>query len=91
MAATKTHLAQIVALELLALYLAQLRGLAVPADARALFAELAVLPGLVERGAVARARGRRRRRGRAASPTPATSSSWAATSGSPWPSRAPSS
>ena len=47
-AATKTHLAQVVALELLALYLAQLRGIAAPADARMLFADLAGLPALVE-------------------------------------------
>ncbi len=46
-AATKTHLTQIVALELLALYLAELRGLAEP-DARVLLADLAKLPGLVE-------------------------------------------
>ncbi|HLM97230.1 MAG TPA: glutamine--fructose-6-phosphate transaminase (isomerizing) [Acidimicrobiales bacterium] len=48
-AATKTHLTQVVALELLALYLAQLRGFAEPADARVLFADLAKLPELVER------------------------------------------
>src|SRR5580658_5178919 len=47
-AATKTHLTQVVALELLALYLAQLRGLVEPADARVLFADLAKLPQLVE-------------------------------------------
>jgi glucosamine--fructose-6-phosphate aminotransferase (isomerizing) len=47
-AATKTHLTQVVALELLALYLAQLRGLTSPADARVLFADLARLPELVE-------------------------------------------
>ena len=47
-AATKTHLTQVVALELLALYLAQLRGLVDPADARALFADLAKLPELVQ-------------------------------------------
>ncbi len=47
-AATKTHLTQVVALELLALYLAQLRGLVEPADARVLFADLAKLPRLVE-------------------------------------------
>ena len=90
-ASTKTHLTQIVALELLALYLAQLRGFADPADARVLFADLAPA-----------ARARRARRWRpsatttsprwpASSPTPATSSSWAATSGSPSPSRARSS
>src|ERR1700722_14916540 len=48
-AATKTHLTQIVALELLALYLAQLRGFAQPADARTLFEDLAKLPELVEK------------------------------------------
>ena len=48
-AATKTHLTQVVALELLALYLAQLRGLGTPADARVLFDDLAKLPELVER------------------------------------------
>ncbi len=47
-AATKTHLTQVVALELLALHLAQLRGLVDPADARVLFADLTRLPGLVE-------------------------------------------
>jgi glutamine---fructose-6-phosphate transaminase (isomerizing) len=47
-AATKTHLTQVVALELLALYLAQLRGFAQPADARTLFEDLAKLPALVE-------------------------------------------
>ncbi|HEY5023471.1 MAG TPA: glutamine--fructose-6-phosphate transaminase (isomerizing) [Acidimicrobiales bacterium] len=48
-AATKTHLTQIVALELLALYLAQLRGFEKPADARVLFHDLARLPELVQR------------------------------------------
>ncbi|HML01337.1 MAG TPA: glutamine--fructose-6-phosphate transaminase (isomerizing) [Acidimicrobiales bacterium] len=47
-AATKTHLAQLVAMEVLALYLAQLRGKLSPADARLLFADLAALPGLLE-------------------------------------------
>jgi len=47
-AATKTHLTQVVALELLALHLAELRGMADPADARVLFADLAKLPELVE-------------------------------------------
>jgi glutamine---fructose-6-phosphate transaminase (isomerizing) len=47
-ASTKTHLAQEVALELLALRLAQLRGFCDPADARELFDELAGLPALVE-------------------------------------------
>ncbi len=47
-AATKTHLTQVVALELLALYLAQLRGFETPADARVLFDDLAKLPELVE-------------------------------------------
>ena len=47
-ASTKTHLAQVVALELLALYLAQLRGMATSDDARQLFAELGKLPGLVQ-------------------------------------------
>jgi glucosamine--fructose-6-phosphate aminotransferase (isomerizing) len=47
-AATKTHLTQVVALELLALYLAQLRGLTSPDDARSLFADLGALPALVE-------------------------------------------
>ena len=46
-AATKTHLAQLAAMELLALYLAQLRGVLSPADARLLFADLSALPGLV--------------------------------------------
>jgi glucosamine--fructose-6-phosphate aminotransferase (isomerizing) len=48
-AATKTHLAQIAALELLALYLAQLRGTVAPADVRVLFADMARLPELLER------------------------------------------
>jgi len=48
-ASTKTHLAQIVALEVLALHLAQLRGLVPPADARMIFNELEGLPGLVEK------------------------------------------
>ena len=90
-AATKTHLTQVVALELLALYLAQLRGFATPADARVLFDDLARLPELVETDALARARGGGRRGRRRSSPTPATSSSWDATSGSPSPSRARSS
>jgi glucosamine--fructose-6-phosphate aminotransferase (isomerizing) len=47
-AATKTHLAQLAALEVLALYLAQLRGALSPADSRLLFADLLALPGLVE-------------------------------------------
>ena len=41
-AATKTHLAQITALEILALYLAQARGTLSPADARALFDAMGV-------------------------------------------------
>ena len=48
-AATKTHLTQVAALELLALYLAQLRRTVTPADERRLFASLAGLPDLVER------------------------------------------
>ncbi|HUI05303.1 MAG TPA: glutamine--fructose-6-phosphate transaminase (isomerizing) [Acidimicrobiales bacterium] len=47
-AATKTHLTQVVALELVALYLAQLRGLTSPDQARDLFAHLGQLPALVE-------------------------------------------
>jgi glutamine---fructose-6-phosphate transaminase (isomerizing) len=47
-ASTKTHLSQIVALELLALYLAQLRGTLPPAEARRLFEKMAGLPGLIE-------------------------------------------
>jgi glutamine---fructose-6-phosphate transaminase (isomerizing) len=46
-ASTKTHLAQMAALEVLALYLAQLRDLLSPADARLLFADLTALPVLV--------------------------------------------
>ena len=49
MASTKTHLSQIVALELLALYLAQLRGTLPAADARHLFEKMAELPGLIRR------------------------------------------
>ncbi len=48
-AATKTHLTQVAALELLALYLAQLRKTITPDDERKLFASLAGLPDLVER------------------------------------------
>jgi glucosamine--fructose-6-phosphate aminotransferase (isomerizing) len=46
-AATKTHLAQLAVLEVLALHLAQLRGTLSAADARLLFADLTALPGLV--------------------------------------------
>jgi len=46
-AATKTHLAQIVALEVLALYLAQVRGTRTPADARDLLAAMGSLPDAV--------------------------------------------
>jgi glucosamine--fructose-6-phosphate aminotransferase (isomerizing) len=46
-ASTKTHLSQIVALELLALYLAQLRSTLPAVDARRLLAQLAGLPGLI--------------------------------------------
>ena len=46
-AATKTHLAQLAALEVLALYLAQLRRAMSPADARLLFADLLSLPDVV--------------------------------------------
>ena len=47
-AATKTHLAQLAAMEVLSLYLAQLRGTLSPADARLLYADLSALPGLLE-------------------------------------------
>jgi glucosamine--fructose-6-phosphate aminotransferase (isomerizing) len=47
-ASTKTHLSQIVALELLALYLAQLRGTLPADDARHLLAKMEELPGLIE-------------------------------------------
>jgi glutamine---fructose-6-phosphate transaminase (isomerizing) len=43
-AATKTHLAQITALEILALYLAQARGTLSPADARGLLTAMGSLP-----------------------------------------------
>ena len=46
-AATKTHLAQITALEILALYLGQARGTLAPADARSLFDAMGVLPDQV--------------------------------------------
>jgi glutamine---fructose-6-phosphate transaminase (isomerizing) len=46
-AATKTHLAQITALEILALFLAQVRGTLSPADARTLFEAMGVLPDKV--------------------------------------------
>jgi len=48
-ASTKTHLAQIVALEVLALHLAQLRGFLSAADARMIFDNLEGLPDLVEK------------------------------------------
>jgi glucosamine--fructose-6-phosphate aminotransferase (isomerizing) len=64
-AATKTHLAQITALEILALYLAQARGTLSPTDARALFEHMGVLPDKValalERGADVEAVARRYR------------------------------
>ncbi|HYA67270.1 MAG TPA: glutamine--fructose-6-phosphate transaminase (isomerizing) [Acidimicrobiales bacterium] len=47
-AATKTHLAQVVALEILALYLAELRATMSPADGHERLAEMARLPELVE-------------------------------------------
>ena len=46
-AATKTHLAQITALDILALYLAQARGTLSAADARTLFEAMGVLPDKV--------------------------------------------
>jgi glucosamine--fructose-6-phosphate aminotransferase (isomerizing) len=46
-AATKTHLAQITALEILALYLAQARGTLSPTEARKLFDAMGVLPDKV--------------------------------------------
>jgi len=46
-ASTKTHVAQIVALEILALYLAQARGTLSPADARGLLAAMGSLPDKV--------------------------------------------
>jgi len=46
-ASTKTHLAQITALEILALYLAQARGTLSPADARGLLEAMGVLPDKV--------------------------------------------
>ncbi len=46
-AATKTHLAQIAALEVLALYLAQVRGTLSPADARGLLDAMGSLPDKV--------------------------------------------
>jgi glucosamine--fructose-6-phosphate aminotransferase (isomerizing) len=52
-AATKTHLAQITALEILALYLGQARETLAPSDARALFEAMGVLPDKVAQ-AVAR-------------------------------------
>ena len=47
-AATKTHLAQITALEILALYLAQVRGTLYPAEARGFLDAMRALPGKVE-------------------------------------------
>jgi glutamine---fructose-6-phosphate transaminase (isomerizing) len=46
-AATKTHLAQLVALQVLALYLAQLRGTLPRAEAAELLSEMAALPALI--------------------------------------------
>jgi len=46
-AATKTHLAQITALEILALYLAQVRGTLSPSEARGLLAAMGSLPDKV--------------------------------------------
>ncbi|MGP8006943.1 MAG: glutamine--fructose-6-phosphate transaminase (isomerizing) [Acidimicrobiales bacterium] len=46
-AATKTHLAQITALEILALYLAQTRGTLYPAEARDFLDDMRALPGKV--------------------------------------------
>jgi glucosamine--fructose-6-phosphate aminotransferase (isomerizing) len=46
-AATKTHLAQITALAILALYLAQARGTLTPEDARSLYEHMGVLPDKV--------------------------------------------
>lgn len=47
-AATKTHLAQITALEILALYLAQIRGTLYPAEAREFLDAMNALPDKVE-------------------------------------------
>jgi glucosamine--fructose-6-phosphate aminotransferase (isomerizing) len=49
-ASTKTTLAQVVALQVLALYLSQLRGTIYPAEARQLLATLNHLPAAVEAG-----------------------------------------
>ena len=87
-AATKTHLAQITALEILALYLAQVRETLSPAEARGLLEAMGSLPDKVARPS--------------SGPTPYTpwpsatgnrprSSSSAATSATRWPSRGPSS
>ena len=43
-AATKTHIAQITALEILALYLGEVRGTLSPADGHALLAAMGSLP-----------------------------------------------
>ena len=88
MAATKTHLAQITALEILALYLAQARGTLAPADARALFDAMGVLPDKV---ATALERADQWRRWPPGTATRPRSSSSAARSATRWPSRAPSS
>ncbi|HXX90026.1 MAG TPA: glutamine--fructose-6-phosphate transaminase (isomerizing) [Acidimicrobiales bacterium] len=47
-AATKTHLAQVVALEILAIYLAELRGTLTAADGRGRLVDMAELPALLE-------------------------------------------
>ena len=84
-AATKTHLAQITALEILALYLAQVRGTLPPGDARALFDAMGVLPDKVAAGPGA---GRRRcTRWPPGTATRPRSSSSDARSATRWPSR----
>jgi glutamine---fructose-6-phosphate transaminase (isomerizing) len=47
-AATKTHVAQVVALEILALYLAELRGMLAPEEVRRLLGDMAQLPALLD-------------------------------------------
>ncbi len=88
-AATKTHLAQIVALEILALYLAQVRGTLTPADARATLSAMGVLPEQV--AAVLERAGEVESVARVDTATRRPSSSSGARSAIPLPSRARSS
>ena len=84
-ALTKCHLAQIVALEVLGLYLAQILGTQPAAEINEILNAMDVLPGLVD---ACPPRPGLCSTWRPSSPTPATSSSSGATSGTPSCSRA---